>query len=300
MSTNICGFTAARVLAVALSVAAAMMISASAPPASGASSHIGAGARQYIVPVGGANMTMFTYRPRNCADPVLLLVFHGLGRNADGYRDHARPLADRLCMLVVAPLFDKERFPTWRYQRGGIVKRGVVQPSDAWTGQVVLEIADWVRRTEGRNLDYYMLGHSAGGQFLSRVAAFVPTEARRIVIANPSTYVFPDLTTPVPYAFGGVYSAGAEEAELRRYLAVPLTIYLGQEDIGDKDRNDTPEALAQGETRYERGRNAFQVGRDLARSRGWAFNWRLVELPGVGHSARKMFAAPQAVAALRP
>jgi poly(3-hydroxybutyrate) depolymerase len=92
-------------LAVALSIAAATMIGASAPPASGASPLIGAGARQYTVGVGGVNLSLFTYRPR-CANPVLLLVFHGLGRNADGYRDHARPLADHLCMLVVAPLFD--------------------------------------------------------------------------------------------------------------------------------------------------------------------------------------------------
>jgi hypothetical protein len=145
-----------------------------------------------------------------------------------------------------------------------------------------------------------MIGHSAGGQFLSRVAAFVPTKAKRIVIANPSTYVLPNLTTMAPFALGGVYSAGAGEAELQRYLELPLTIYLGQEDTGDEGRNDSAEAVAQGETRYERGRNAYQAGRDLARSRGWAFNWRLVELPGVGHSARKMFAAPQAAAALRP
>ena len=64
------------------------------------------------------------------------------------------------------------------------------------------------------------------------------------------------------YQLGVVYAAKAGEAELRRYLALPLTIYLGQEDTGDKDRNDTPEAAAQGETRYERGRNAFQAGRE--------------------------------------
>jgi pimeloyl-ACP methyl ester carboxylesterase len=277
-----------------------MTIGTSAPPASGTSLRIGAGAGQYTVTVGGVNMTMFTYRPTNCVEPVLLLVFHGLGRNADGYRDHAQPLADRLCMLIVAPLFDKERFPTWRYQRGGIVYRRVIQPPDVWTGHIVLEIVDWVRRTEGRELAYYMLGHSAGGQFLSRLAAFVPTEAKRIVIANPSTYVFPSLTTMAPYGFGGVYSARASGVELRRYLALPLTIFLGKEDTGERNRNDSPEAVAQGETRYERGRNVYQVGRDLAQSRGWTFNWRLVELPGVGHSARKMFAAPEATVALKP
>src|SRR5262249_19453485 len=143
------------------------------------------------------------------------------------------------------------------------------------------------------------LGHSAGGQFLSRVAAFVPTEAKRIVIANPSTYVFPNLTT-APFGFGGVYSANDSVAELRRYLALPLTIYLGQEDTSDEERNDTPKAVAQGQTRYDRGRNAYRFGRDLARSKGWAFNWRLVELPGVGHHASKMFAAREAIAALKP
>jgi hypothetical protein len=284
-------------LAVSLSIFAALT-GANARPAAGAPL-IGAGARQYTVTIGGVSMTMFTYRPRNCVNPALLLVFHGLGRNADGYRDHGRPLADRLCMLVVAPLFDKERFASWRYQRGGIVDRGVVQASNAWTGNIVLGIVDWVRRMEGRNLDYYMLGHSAGGQFLSRVAAFVPTEAKRIVVANPSTYVFPGMTM-APYGLGGVYSDNDGVAELRRYLALPLTIFLGKEDTGDEERNDSPEAVAQGETRYDRGRNAYRAGRDLARSRGWTFNWRLVELPGVGHNARKMFAAHEAIAALRP
>ena len=39
--------------------------------------------------------------------------------------------------------------------------------------------------------------------------------------------------------------------------------------------------------------NVFDAARKVAQERGWAFNWRLIELPGVGHSASKMFAAPQ-------
>lgn len=294
---NTRGSAAAALLAASLSIVA---------PATGANarhadaaSPIRAGAGQYTVTVSGVSMAMFTYRPSHCSKPDLLLVFHGLSHNANGYRDHARSLADRLCMIVVAPLFDEKRFPVWRYQGGGIVDHGVVQPSNAWTGNAVLGIVDWVRRTEGRNVDYYLLGHSAGGQFLSRVAAFVPTEAKRIVIANPSTYVFPSLTK-APYGFGGVYSANDNAAELRRYLALPLTIFLGLEDTGDEERSDSPGAVAQGETRLDRGRNAYRAARDLARSRGWAFNWRLVETPGVGHSATKMFATREAVAALRP
>jgi hypothetical protein len=46
--------------------------------------------------------------------------------------------------------------------------------------------------------------------------------------------------------------------------------------------------------------NVFNAAKALAQGRGWTLNWRLVELPGVGHSARKMFSAPQASEALAP
>jgi poly(3-hydroxybutyrate) depolymerase len=78
------------------------------------------GEGQQTADLAGIKLELFTYRPDRCTDPSLLFVFHGLNRNAKNYRDYARPLGDRNCMLIVAPLFDQERFPTWRYQRGGI------------------------------------------------------------------------------------------------------------------------------------------------------------------------------------
>jgi hypothetical protein len=235
-----------------------------------------------VIDINGALMVVFTYRPPGCSDPSLLMVFHGVARNARTYRDDARAIADRLCLLVVAPVFDKRAFPAWRYQRGGIVKDAVVQDARDWS------------------LAYSLLGHSAGAQFLDRLAAFVPTEARRIVIANPGSYVFPSLEIDAPYGLGKVYSGTEGGAALRRYLEQPLTIYLGQGDTRDDERNDYPEALAQGASRYQRGVNVFNAAKTLAQTRGWKLNWRLVELPGVGHSARKMFSAPQAFEALSP
>jgi hypothetical protein len=197
-------------------------------------------------------------------------------------------------------VFDKRAFPTWRYQRGGIVKKGVVQDAREWSGTQVLDLVAWARQQEGRPLAYSLLGHSAGAQFLDRLAAFVPTEARRIVIANAGSYVLPSLEVDAPFGLGKVYAGTDGEAALRRYLEQPLTIYLGQGDTGDDERNDYPEALAQGASRYRRGLNAFNAAKTLAQARGWKFNWRLVELPGVGHNARKMFSAPQASEALSP
>jgi dienelactone hydrolase len=261
---------------------------------------IAAGNGQQAVDIAGTRITVFTYRPPSCSDPTLLLVFHGVARNARSYRDYARALADRQCLLLIAPLFDKRAFPGWRYQRGGIVKDGVVQNPSDWSGRLVLALVDWVRQQEGRPLAYSLLGHSAGGQFLERLAAFVPTQARRIVVANPGSYVFPSLDAAAPYGLGKVYAEADGEAHLRRYLEQPLTIYLGESDTRVDDRDDTPEARGQGASRHQRGVITFNAARTLAQSRGWTLNWRLVELPGVGHSAQKMFSAKEASDALSP
>ena len=79
-----------------------------------------------------------------------------------------------------------------------------------------------------------------------------------------------------------------------------MTIFLDEEDVGDEQLSNVPAALAQGAKRYDPGLNAFLTAQALAKSRGWPFNWRLVEVPGVGHDPRKMFNSPQALEALAP
>ena len=79
------------------------------------------GSDRETVTIRGVRMTIYTYRPTGCVEPALLFVFHGNSRTASNYLEYARPLADRACFLVFAPLFDEERFPNWSYHRGGIV-----------------------------------------------------------------------------------------------------------------------------------------------------------------------------------
>jgi hypothetical protein len=86
---------------------------------------------------------------------------------------------------------------------------------------------------------------------------------------------------------------------IRRYLAAPLTFYLGTDDIYPRPSfDDSPPAMKQGANRLERGRACFAAAQRLARERGWAFNWRKVETPGIGHDAAAMFAAKEAGDAL--
>lgn len=288
--------------ATALILGAAVVVALVGAPArsqqAGAPS-IPPGLDEQVVKFGGTDLDVLTYRPRDCTPRSLLLVFHGLQRNANGYREYARKIADRACMIIVAPIFDKERFPSWAYQRGGVVRDGAVRAQRSWTVNLALNIADWARRATGLD-DYYLIGHSAGGQFLSRVAAFAPMQAKRIVIANPSSHVMPSLDVKAPYGLGGAYPRAEGTAALRRYLQQPVTILLGgaDDDEDAEDLSKTKEAMQQGATRLQRGLNAYRAGKKAAAERGWTFNWRLVEIPGVGHSARRMLSSAETEDAL--
>ena len=274
-----------------LTVAAALLGCSSPAPAGDA------GFGRQTVSLDGTPIEVFTYRPAGCAVTGILLVFHGTGRNASGYRDDAVPLAQRTCMVIAAPLFDAARFPARSYQRGGIVGPGGMEPAADWTVRYVPLLAAWARQQEGQpDLPYSEIGHSAGAQFLSRVLAYTPDGARAAVVANPSTWVEASLDVAAPYGFGGVPDS---EAALRRYLAAPVTVLLGQEDRGSYELAESFEARQQGANRFERGQNAFRQAQATARQHGWVFNWRLAVVPGVGHSAREMMASDAAFAALQ-
>jgi pimeloyl-ACP methyl ester carboxylesterase len=245
---------------------------------------------------GAEPITLFTYKPPTYKDGPLLVIMHGVQRNAEDYRNFAIVMAERFKAIVVAPRFDDQRFPSIRYQRGGIVDAAnKVQPAEQWTYAVIPRIVAQVRSWEERlNLPYYLVGHSAGGQFLVRMAAFLPGDPVRIIAANPGSHLFPTRDQDFGYGFGGLPEELSNDDVIRRYLAAPLTFYLGTDDIYPRPSFDaSPPAMRQGEHRLERGRNCFAAAQKLARERGWAFNWRKVETPGIGHDAASMFAAKE-------
>jgi len=260
------------------------------------------------LPVGSARFTVsttdpitaFTYKPACYVDGPLLVVFHGVDRNAKEYRNHAIGMAEKFKAIVVAPQFDSRRFNSERYQRGGVMRNGKPQQQGQWTYAIVHSLVAQVRAREGRpEMPYYLIGHSAGGQFLARMAAFSPGEASRIVVANPSSCLFPTRDLPYGYGFGALPSQLSNDDALRAYLATPLTLYLGTSDtVAFGNFDDSPTAMKQGLSRVERGRACFAMARNLAAQRKWAFNWRKVETRGVGHSASQMFAAKEVELAL--
>lgn len=248
----------------------------------------------------GYEIKVFTYRSPVCASPSILFVFHGKNRKAESVRDKAVKIAKDSCLMVFAPLLDQDRFPNWRYHRAGVIKGGKVQPVSRWTYPILQGLIDFARNEVGHaNTKLYLFGHSAGGQFLSRIAAYSPSlNADRIVVANPSVHVVPLSDEPVPYGYADIFSPELIPEKLKEYLATPITIYLGQEDTGSKYLVKTKAAMRQGRNRYERGKKIFKQAQEIAADNELEFNWKLVEVPGVGHSSRGMIKADEFYEAL--
>ncbi len=231
-------------------------------------------------------LRVFTYKSPQFSTGPVFFVFHGMRRNAEEYRNYAIPLAKERRGMVAAPLFDAERFPASSYARPNLA-----QPDHSLA--VACELIRTVLVREGNpRREHYLIGHSAGGQLVSRWAAVEPVTARRILAANPGTFAFPRTDWDWAYGLGGMPGPFTGEKNLRRYLAAPLTILLGQADtdnsaeVGNLD--GSPEANRQGINRLERGRKFFEAGRALAKEKGWKFGWEKVEIPGIGHDGKLM------------
>lgn len=272
-----------------------------------ASAELPLGKSRQDIDLNDVRITFFSYKPKAYAGGPLIVTFHGSEPHAAFALNAMIPLANAELAIVIAPEFDKERFPRWAYQLGGIAARHerdgrvefVERPPEHWTGGIVLELIRRIRDEEGRqDLPYYLVGHSGGAQFLSRFAAFVANEAQRIVLTNAGTYLFPDEDRAFPYGFGGLSPALRSDEQMRRYLASPITILLGTEDLQRWGLNQSRGAERQGLSRYERGVNVFNAANRRAADRGWMCNWRLIDVPEVGHSSKGMYSSPEARTAL--
>jgi hypothetical protein len=254
-------------------------------------SSFAAGKSEVEITVGDLPLKCFVYRPNSYQDGPLLFVFHGVLRNASEYRDHAVGMGDRFGALVVAPLFDEARFPLAKYQHGGIVRDGMAVPKAERTGAMIPKLAAAIRQREKRSdMPYYMIGHSGGGQFLFRLAAFVDTDAKEIVASNSGTLVFPKREAPFPYGYGKLPDELATDDEMKRFAGQKLTLYIGDKDTERDEYLDvSAEADEQGPYRFARNQAAFKAWKKLADEKGWPFRWRLVVAKGIEHDHEKMF-----------
>ncbi|MFY8196947.1 MAG: hypothetical protein ACOVKV_17910 [Novosphingobium sp.] len=230
----------------------------------------------------------------------VVFVMHGVNRDADRYRDEWADLARKHGFIAIVPQFSRTDFPGSRGYNTGYFSEadGRPRPRALWSFAAIEPLFDDVRKRFGTGVTRYSIyGHSAGAQFVHRFVLFMP-EARieRAVAANAGWYTMPDTRTGFPY---GLAETPIDNAALGAVLGKPLTVLLGTADTDreDPDLRKTPEADAQGLTRYARGQAFFASGQAAAAASGVPFGWTRQDVPGIGHSNAGMAAAAAALIA---
>jgi pimeloyl-ACP methyl ester carboxylesterase len=245
------------------------------------------------VDFGGTALSLWAYRPDNYVGDGFIVVLHGASRAAESYRDNARGFAREYGKLVVVPEFDSERFPNRRYQMGGVLREdGSFADPAEHTYAFIPQIVDYVRQRQADpRLPWILLGYSAGGQFVARMAALLDTDAECLVAMSPGSTLFPTRELDFGLGFGGLPERYSSDERIRRYLALPMTVAIGTADI-EEGQLPRGQAFDQGVHRYARNLRWFLTAMELAHERGWDFNWRLVLHHGAGHPHRQMFDHP--------
>jgi poly(3-hydroxybutyrate) depolymerase len=242
-------------------------------------------------------MPIWLYRPKSAgADAPIVIVMHGVQRDADRYLAEWIQTADAENFVVVAPEFSREAFPGAEgYILGGLRdEKGKSQPKAAWSFTVVEEVFDAAKAALGLNASGYALfGHSAGGQFVHRFVTYqAGPRMIRAVSANSGWYTRPQTEIAWPFGIGDAPAP----IDLDAALTAPMTILLGTADIDPNHRslNRDADAMAQGPHRYARGLSYFAAARAQAEQRGVALAWTCVTAPGIAHDNAGMapFAAP--------
>jgi poly(3-hydroxybutyrate) depolymerase len=261
-----------------------------------------AGPGSFPFELGGHHLTVWHYQPEGLtADSPVLFVIHGVGRNAEEYRNDWIEFAEQKKFLLVAPEFSKAEFPGVESFNSGnlFAPDGQLRPREQWSYSVIEPLFDAVRARFGiRRNDYQIYGHSAGAQFVQRFLYFVPdARCTRLVAANAGWYMLPTLTTAFPY---GLQGTPADATALRQAFARDLIILLGEADTDPQHPSlrHTPEADAQGLYRLARGKHFYARAQAEAAAQRLTCNWTLVTVPGVEHVNKTM--APFAVRHLFP
>lgn len=243
----------------------------------------------------GPPLRVWYHRPEKvAADTPVLVVMHGVKRDADRYRDQWSALAGEHGFILVVPEFDEEHFPGARsYNLGNVLdESGQPEPSQLWSFSALEPLFDAVRQMTGTQVATYDLyGHSAGAQFVHRYLMYLPgARVGRAIAANAGWYTMPVRDVAFPYGLAG---SGVDEAALRRALQRPLTVLLGTADNDPQHENlrRTPEAQAQGPHRLARGESFLAAGRRAAADRGIEFGWTLRRVDGVVHDNAGMAGA---------
>lgn len=216
------------------------------------------------------------------ADAPILVVVHGISRNAGAHLRAFRDVAHAVGCVLVAPRFTRSAFPD--YQRFGRPKR--LGPG----GRADLRlraILDDVRARLGlRPAPAYLFGHSGGAQFVQRFVMAHADQVARYALGAPGCFAWPDPDRPFPFGGGRSRQFPDLQPQVDALLRIPGLVLVGECDVetGGSLRDGPRLREQQGATRLERAARFVDALATRAAGLGRPPPARLERLPGCGHA----------------
>jgi poly(3-hydroxybutyrate) depolymerase len=221
----------------------------------------------------------FLYVPQTAVrEAPVLVVVHGIARNAREQARHFASYAKALGVVLVAPTFAEARFPD--YQRLG--RRGRGARADDTLDAIVDEVA-WLTGSHATRI--HMFGYSGGAQFVHRYVMAHPQRVARAAVAAAGWYTFPHARTRFPYGTRSSRQLPGVRFDPGTFLRVPIVVIVGSEDTTSEAlRTSERVNRQQGTTRVERAQNWVAAMRSAAGVYGLEPKVSLARIEGGAHS----------------
>lgn len=222
--------------------------------------------------------------PRSQAGAPVLVTVHGVSRNAEEHARRFKRLAKQYGVVLVAPLFPKERFPD--YQRLGQSGKG--ERPDQVLRAILGEVGDLTGADVNR---VYLFGYSGGGQFVHRYAMAYPDQVAAVAVGAAGWYTFPDPAARFPRGLKPRAKSLALRFEPEAFLKVPMAAFVGERDVRRGAARPEMKQSArvdaqQGWTRLERGHRWIEAMRTAAVAHRLTTPYQYEVLPHASHSFR--------------
>jgi pimeloyl-ACP methyl ester carboxylesterase len=224
----------------------------------------------------------FLYVPsRARRGSALFVTVHGISRNVEEHATLFAPYAEKHGVVLVAPFFTRDRNPG--YQRLG-------RDSSRRRADLTLDaIVDEVSASSGADPSrLFLFGFSGGAQFAHRYTLAHPERVARAALGAPGWYTFPDRKMPYPYGLGPSKEPVSLAFEPERFLRVPITVFVGENDTGDYHlRCNAVVNRQQGRNRLDRAQRWVAAMRRAAKQHHLPPLVTCERVPGIEHSFKQ-------------
>ncbi len=247
--------------------------------------------------------TFYTYVPTTVPEkPEILVLIHGTppkdqtaASNGQYYISNWIDFAEEHGFILITPAFNQEDFSSRRGDHAMSGYRGLFGReirADEW----VLRLVKAHQHVFGSaDEQFYLYGHSAGGQFTGRFLVTHPEIIKKAVITSAATYPQPNTEVAWPFGMGELHTDIEWDADTikhvdiipnkEKWLAatqIPLTVIVGLNDITELPSSLIP--AQKGKNRYAIGRNWVQDMAAFAEANGLESRLKLELIPARGHS----------------